>query len=72
MYVFFSILYKLVKITTIIFNTSILIKLLLFNFLKIGTLAGNLMMKRQHYEFPSDIYVMLEAVGATLNIRTYT
>ncbi|XP_069694441.1 xanthine dehydrogenase-like isoform X2 [Periplaneta americana] len=33
-----------------------------------GTIAGNLAMKHQHNEFPSDMYLMLETVGATLNI----
>lgn len=33
-----------------------------------GTIAGNLSIKNQHHEFPSDMYLILEAVGATLNI----
>ncbi|CAB3359541.1 Hypothetical predicted protein [Cloeon dipterum] len=34
----------------------------------VGTLAGNLMLKKDEPGFPSDIFVILEAVGATLNI----
>ncbi|XP_059474057.1 uncharacterized protein LOC132195836 [Neocloeon triangulifer] len=34
----------------------------------VGTLAGNLVLKKDHNEFPSDVFVILEAVGATLNI----
>ncbi|XP_058831556.1 uncharacterized protein LOC131690075 [Topomyia yanbarensis] len=33
-----------------------------------GTIAGNLSIKNQHHEFPSDIYLILEAAGATLTI----
>jgi hypothetical protein len=33
-----------------------------------GTIAGNLAMKHEHNKFPSDIYLILETVGATLNI----
>jgi hypothetical protein len=33
-----------------------------------GTIAGNLSIKRHHPEFPSDIFTIFEAVGATLNI----
>ncbi|XP_038118865.1 xanthine dehydrogenase 1 [Culex quinquefasciatus] len=33
-----------------------------------GTIAGNLSIKNQHHEFPSDMYLILEAVGAVLNI----
>jgi xanthine dehydrogenase/oxidase len=36
---------------------------------KVATLAGNLVLKKKHNEFPSDIFVILEAAGATLNIR---
>ncbi|KDR17215.1 hypothetical protein L798_08320, partial [Zootermopsis nevadensis] len=34
----------------------------------VTTIAGNLAMKHEHNEFPSDMYLMLEAAGATLNI----
>ena len=33
-----------------------------------GTWAGNLMMKYYHKDFPSDIFILLETVGATLSI----
>lgn len=39
--------------------------------LQIGTLAGNLSIKYDHNEFPSDIFTILEAVGATLTIGEY-
>ena len=32
----------------------------------IGSVGGNLMLKHAHNDFPSDVYVLLEAVGATL------
>ncbi|CAG9763262.1 unnamed protein product [Ceutorhynchus assimilis] len=34
----------------------------------IGTLAGNLMIKHDHNEFPSDVFLILETVAATLVI----
>ncbi|XP_077297593.1 uncharacterized protein LOC143919252 [Arctopsyche grandis] len=34
----------------------------------IGTIGGNLSIKHEHNEFQSDIFVMLEAVGATISI----
>lgn len=33
-----------------------------------GTLAGNLMMKHAHPDFPSDVFVCLETLGATLEL----
>lgn len=33
-----------------------------------GSLAGNLMMKHQHQDFPSDVFLSLETVGAVLEI----
>jgi xanthine dehydrogenase/oxidase len=39
--------------------------------LQTGTIAGNLAMKHEHNEFPSDMYLMLETVGATLNIGEF-
>jgi xanthine dehydrogenase/oxidase len=33
-----------------------------------GTIAGNLMIKNEHREFPSDIFLMSEGVGAILTI----
>ncbi|XP_062550714.1 uncharacterized protein LOC134215573 [Armigeres subalbatus] len=35
-----------------------------------GTLAGNLMIKHEHPEFPSDIFLLLETVGARMVILT--
>lgn len=37
-------------------------------FEQIGTLAGNLMMKYQFNDFPSDVFLLLESAGATLSI----
>ncbi|XP_035913600.1 xanthine dehydrogenase-like [Anopheles stephensi] len=34
----------------------------------IGTIAGNLMLKHQHPEFPSDLFLLLETVGAKLTV----
>ena len=36
-----------------------------------GTIAGNLSIKNQHNEFPSDLYLILEAANATLTICEY-
>ncbi|XP_039446739.1 uncharacterized protein LOC120426101 [Culex pipiens pallens] len=33
-----------------------------------GTIAGNLMIKNQHNEFPSDCFLVLDAIGATVTI----
>ena len=35
---------------------------------QIGTIAGNLMIKHAHHDFPSDIFVTLEGLGAKINI----
>ncbi|KAL7051325.1 hypothetical protein ACKWTF_004430 [Chironomus riparius] len=37
-----------------------------------GTLAGNLMIKNQHHEFPSDIFLIFEAIGAIFKITNGT
>ncbi|XP_058788859.1 xanthine dehydrogenase/oxidase-like isoform X2 [Phymastichus coffea] len=34
----------------------------------IGTIAGNLMIKNQYHEFPSDIFLILEAAGAKVHL----
>ncbi|KAJ8719393.1 hypothetical protein PYW08_011568 [Mythimna loreyi] len=34
----------------------------------IGTIAGNLFLKHQHQNFPSDVFLILETVGATVTI----
>uniref|UniRef100_A0A182JAE5 Indole-3-acetaldehyde oxidase n=1 Tax=Anopheles atroparvus TaxID=41427 RepID=A0A182JAE5_ANOAO len=36
----------------------------------VGTIGGNLMIKHQHPEFPSDVFLLLEAVGCTLVIAS--
>uniref|UniRef100_A0A240PM44 FAD-binding PCMH-type domain-containing protein n=1 Tax=Anopheles epiroticus TaxID=199890 RepID=A0A240PM44_9DIPT len=38
----------------------------------VGTIAGNLSIKHQHRDFPSDVYLLLEGVGARLTIATST
>ena len=37
----------------------------------VGTLAGNLSLKKQHPEFASDLFTILETVGARLNISEF-
>lgn len=37
---------------------------------QVGTLAGNLSIKHAHNEFPSDVFLLLETVGAKVNIAT--
>jgi hypothetical protein len=39
--------------------------------LQIATLAGNLSLKHKNVQFPSDIFLILVTVGATLNIGEY-
>ncbi|KAJ8720015.1 hypothetical protein PYW07_012058 [Mythimna separata] len=34
----------------------------------IGTIGGNLALKNQHHSFPSDVFLILETVGATVTI----
>ena len=34
-----------------------------------GTIAGNLMMKHAHPEFPSDVFLNLEALGAVIMVK---
>ncbi|XP_046968170.1 aldehyde oxidase 1-like [Vanessa cardui] len=36
----------------------------------LGTVAGNLILKNKHHEFPSDIYLLFETVGAQVTIVT--
>ncbi|XP_076300418.1 xanthine dehydrogenase [Lasioglossum baleicum] len=38
----------------------------------IGSLAGNLMIKHQHREFPSDLFLMLETAGAQIHVLDAT
>lgn len=38
---------------------------------QVGTLGGNLSIKNAHPEFTSDVFVLLETVGATLTISKY-
>ena len=35
-----------------------------------GSLAGNLMLKHQHKDFPSDVFVSFEGIGAILEVMT--
>ncbi|CAG7835136.1 unnamed protein product [Allacma fusca] len=35
-----------------------------------GTIAGNIMMKHDHHDFPSDIFLILEAVGAKVYVAS--
>jgi xanthine dehydrogenase/oxidase len=35
-----------------------------------ATIAGNLMLKKDHRKFPSDVFVLLVAVGAKLILRS--
>lgn len=35
----------------------------------VGTVGGNLMLKHSHKEFPSDVFVLFEAVGARLTVK---
>lgn len=35
---------------------------------QMGTLAGNLMIKHQHKEFPSDIYITFKALDVHVNV----
>lgn len=36
--------------------------------MQVGTIAGNLTIKHQHNEFPSDLFLLLETIGAKLVI----
>ena len=35
---------------------------------QLGSVAGNLMIKHAHREFPSDVFIALETVGAQITI----
>ena len=39
------------------------------NVRNVGSIAGNLMLKHAHNDFPSDIFNLLEAIGARLFVR---
>ena len=36
-----------------------------------GTWAGNLMLTHDHDDFPSDVFTIMEAAGATVTIGMY-
>ena len=36
--------------------------------LQLGTVAGNLMLKHMYRDFPSDVYLLLEAIGAEMTL----
>ena len=40
------------------------------NVRNVGTLAGNLMLKYAHNDFPSDIFALLESLGAQIAVRS--
>lgn len=40
-------------------------------YFQLGTIGGNLMIKNQHNEFPSDVFILLETVGAMVTICMY-
>ena len=42
--------------------------IMLYHFIQAGSWAGNLMLKHKHPEFPSDMFVLLETVGAKIYI----
>lgn len=44
----------------------------IFKLFQVGTIAGNLMIKHQYHEFPSDMFLILETVGARLEIARGT
>ena len=37
----------------------------------IGTIGGNLMLKHAHPDFPSDLFLLVETIGAKLIIKSY-
>lgn len=42
----------------------------LFSF-KVGTVGGNLALKNLHNEFPSDVFLLMETVGAVVTLSRY-
>ena len=36
----------------------------------IGTIGGNLMLKHSYQDFPSDLFLLIEAIGAKLMIKS--
>ena len=46
----------------------VLLLLKVFCNVQVGTIAGNLMLAHDHPDFPSDVFTIMEAVGATLLI----
>lgn len=39
--------------------------------LQVGSVAGNLMIKHTHREFPSDLFLILETAGAQVHIGNW-
>ena len=37
----------------------------------IGSIAGNLMLKYEHRDFPSDLFITLEAIGAKIKVQSF-
>ena len=42
-----------------------------FSYSQVGTWAGNLMLTHDHDDFPSDVFVVMATVGATLSIGQF-
>lgn len=47
------------------------VRIIRFFCFQIGTLAGNLMIKHNHKEFPSDVFLLLETFQATIVLGLY-
>ncbi len=55
----------------IILNFEFKYIILLHFFRQLGSIAGNLMLKHAHIEFPSDVFICFETVGAKVNLSKY-